>query len=123
MRISRITLIALLTSFVVISGMTVLSAQDEKASDKASITGEVVDAACYMTRGAKGEKHKACAITCAKKGNPMGILEDGTDKLFISLKPNEDLMAHMAETVTVMGTVVEKGGVRGIDISKVTAAN
>ena len=122
MQISRITLIALLTSFVVISGMTVLAAQDKKASDKASITGEVVDTACYMTKGEKGEKHKACAISCAKRGNTLGILEDGTDKLFISLKPNEDLLAHVAETVTVMGTVVEKGGVRGIVISKVTAA-
>lgn len=123
MRISRTVLIALLASVIVVSGMTVLSAQDKKASDKTSITGEVVDTACYMTRGAKGEKHKACAISCAKRGNPLGILENGTDKLFISLKPNEDLLAHMAEMVTVMGTVVEKGGVRGIDISKVTAAN
>ena len=40
-----------------------------------------------------------------------------------SIRHNCHITMATLKIVTVMGTVVEKGGVRGIDISEVTAAN
>ena len=40
-----------------------------------TIKGEVVDLWCYMDHSARGEKHKACAVACAKMGNPIGIVD------------------------------------------------
>lgn len=110
----------------------VVSAQEkrkEKAVEKeSSITGEVVDVACYLKHGARGEGHKACAVACAKAGSALGILTaDG--KLYISLLPDDHktgpnaiLMDHVAHTVTVKGVVRSKGGVNGIMIKSVEMA-
>ena len=51
-------------------------AKDTKMAPKQmTITGEVVDLWCYLDHKAMGAGHKACAVACAKAGNPIGILD------------------------------------------------
>ncbi len=38
-------------------------------SSETSVTGNLEDAYCYGTMGAKGPGHKQCAIKCASAGN------------------------------------------------------
>ena len=112
-------------ALLVLSAFT-LTAQEKKMEKEMTVKGEVVDVACYMTQGAKGEGHKECAESCAKAGGALGILtSDG--KLYISLlpddhkaAPNAILMDHIAHTVEAKGYVRSKGGVNGIMIKSVS---
>lgn len=84
--------------------------------EKATVTGEVIDTFCYATMGAKGPSHKQCAMDCAKKGIPVGLLEKGTDKVYVLL-PTKDktpladgVINKMGETVTITGEKHSSGG-------------
>ena len=41
-----------------------------------TVKGEVVDIACATSKGAggKGDGHAACAMSCARRGQPVGLL-------------------------------------------------
>ncbi len=89
------------------------------AADSAakSVTGNLEDAYCYGTMGAKGASHKQCAIKCASKGIPVTLIEKGTEKAFVLL-PNKDasplpdsVIQHMEDEVTVTGKEYSKNGV------------
>jgi len=54
-----------------------------------SVTGNLEDAYCYGTMGAKGAGHKQCAIKCASAGIPVDANRKGTEKSYILL-PNKD---------------------------------
>ena len=103
-------------------------AQDKQSEKEMAITGEVVDVACYLSRGAKGEGHIRCAQACAKAGGSLGILTaDG--KLFVSLlpddhknSPNAVLMDHIGMSVEAKGYVRAKGGTQGLMIKSVASA-
>jgi len=106
-----------------------VTVQAQKKTEKeVTVKGEVVDVACYMMGGAKGDDHKACAEACAKAGGSLGILTaDG--KLYVSLLPdnhkqgpNAVLMDHIAHTVEATGYVRTSGGVQGIMIKTVAMA-
>ncbi len=80
-----------------------------------TVTGEIIDTFCYSAMGAKGASHKQCAIECAKKGIPLALLENGTNKVYVLL-PNKDkggfpdeVMKKIAEQVTITGTVHTTG--------------
>ncbi|HTG80580.1 MAG TPA: hypothetical protein VL949_01445 [Geobacteraceae bacterium] len=85
-------------------------------ADKITVTGEVVDTYCYSTAGAKGEGHRACGLTCAAKGIPVALLENGTDKLYVLLpKKNatpvpKEVVDKMGRQVTVTGMAYTVGG-------------
>lgn len=96
---------------------------DARAGD--TITGEVVDLACYLhDPKMRGPSHKKCAETCAKKGIPMGILTDD-GKVYLLLedhdtpKPYADALAKAAQTITVEGDKVTQGGLTGIVVEDV----
>jgi hypothetical protein len=104
-------------SLLLAAGLLLAVARLGLADD--SVTGEVVDTACYLGHGEKGASHRKCADVCLKKGMPIGVLtEDG--QLWIALedhdnpKPYDDLKKKAAETVTVQGKKVASGGVQGI---------
>ena len=91
-----------------------------------SVTGEVVDLACYMVhpQSSVGAGHKKCAEVCLKKGLPAGLLT--TDKqLYLLLedhdnpKPYATLKDKAAETVTVEGEKVTQNGMQGIVVDVV----
>jgi hypothetical protein len=82
-----------------------------------TVTGEVVDMACYLDHGAMGEKHAACAKTCIESGLPVGIkASDGKTYLIIGdHKPlNKQLAGRAAKTITVKGKFVERDGFKMI---------
>ncbi len=97
-----------------------------KSGDEITITGEVVDANCYMQEGseATGSGHKDCAVTCAKAGAPLAILtKDGI--LYYPIapmgkNPNDKLMDYIATTVEVKGKFYSQAGSNmGIKITSV----
>lgn len=110
------TLLTLLMGIVVF-------AQQEKRTE--TIKGEVVDLWCYMDHGARGPGHKACAVECAKLGNPIGIV-DSKGNVYVAVgselhQPDrEKLIEKMAQEVTVTGAVVRRGGLRMIFIKTIT---
>lgn len=90
------------------------------AQDKSStITGEVLDMACYMKSGAHGDGHKDCAATCINGGSPMGILTSD-NKVYLVVENHDKADAyseakkHAGEQVTVTGTVSERNGMNAI---------
>lgn len=100
-----------------------------KNGDEVTITGEVVDANCYMQDGAEatGSSHKDCAVTCGKAGAPLAILtKDGT--LYYPIapmgkNPNDKLMDYIAANVEVKGKFYSQGNSNlGIKISSVKKA-
>ena len=92
---------------------------------KTSVTGNLEDAYCYGTMGAKGAGHKQCAIKCASKGIPVTLIEKGTDKSYILL-PNKDasplpdsVISRMEDEVTVTGKEYSKNGTEYLVVESV----
>jgi hypothetical protein len=97
------------------------------AADSAStsVTGNLEDAYCYGTMGAKGAGHKQCAIKCASAGIPVTLIEKGTEKSYILL-PNKDasalphdVISRMEDQVTVTGKEYSKNGTEYIVVESV----
>ena len=106
---------------------TVLFPADPPAdAGKAVVTGEVIDSACYVKSGSKGESHRECAQRCADVGIPLAILEDGTARVIWLASvadmetPNARLRPHAGRRVRVEGTWAERGGVRLLLVASVT---
>ena len=95
-----------------------------------TIVGEVVESQCYITGlngPGRGAAHRECALSCAKGGIPLSILEEKTGKLYLAGQTkkamagaNELLMPYVAEKVKVTGRIFEKGGMKMLLISKVS---
>lgn len=95
-----------------------------KTGESINVVGEVIDTGCYLRGEMKGVKHVQCAEMCSAAGIPLGILESSTNKIYLPVpkmgkNPNEQLKAYVGQQVTVTGTLLEKGGLSGIDIEKV----
>jgi len=98
----------------------------EGRAGKTKIFGEVIDTVCYVSHDSRGADHADCARECARQGISLGILEEKTGRVFISLpvdysNPNSKLLEHVAQRVEVAGTVYSKGGLRGIFVESVRA--
>ncbi len=108
----------------VLLALSVSLAVSKPKGEEKTVKGEVVDLWCYLNDGSHGEGHKGCGMTCAKAGNPIGIL-DAKGNVYVALgsdahKPNLDaLISKMAETVTVTGRVVTKGGMQVLYVASV----
>ena len=98
-----------------------------KAADEGekTLTGEVIDTFCFAAMGAKGASHKQCGIDCAKKGIPVGLLENGTNKIHVLL-PNKDKTAlpdnvinKMGDTATITGKSYTTGGTAFLTVESV----
>ena len=95
-----------------------------------TIKGEVIDASCYVIEGARGQEHKDCAIACINAGEPAGILDEQTGKIYIVVTddhsgPAAKILPYVAKTVEAKGKVYERGGVSAIvieDIQEIGAA-
>jgi hypothetical protein len=94
---------------------------DDKGGKTVTMKGEVVDLMCYLDHGAKGEKHQGCAQKCIKSGGPVGLLSDDQVYLLIGEHQpiNDELASKAAQTVTVTGKLVERGGMKMIENAQV----
>ncbi len=114
---------------MLIAGTTLAIAQHDH-DDQAKVvtmTSLVVDTGCYMSHNSKGEKHEGCATTCAKAGVPLALLDEASGTLYIPVasdhkNQNSKLMPFIEKKVTVTGTLIEKGGVKGFAIKTIEAA-
>ncbi len=114
---NRTRKLAFLTGFVtlllILGGLSQVYAQAKPRT----IKGEVIDTYCFALMGAKGESHRQCAIDCFKAGIPAGLLENGTNKVFVLL-PNKDktslpqsaILEKMGRQATITGKVYTVGG-------------
>jgi hypothetical protein len=89
-----------------------------------TLKGEVIDQPCYDKGGKKGEDHRACALSCAKRGNQLAILEDGSNTVYsitgdYAANKNEKLIPYVAEIVEVKGTVTEKDGKKWLNVTSI----
>jgi len=113
---------ALVGPVLLLCGATFTFAQPK--GETVTVKGEVVDLWCYLEGGDHGAEHKKCATACAKAGNPIGLLTEKGD-LYVMMgledhQPGKDVLVEkMAETVSVTGTLVKKGGIQAIYVSKV----
>jgi hypothetical protein len=93
-----------------------------------TIKGEVIGLNCYLSEGsnATGEKHKACALSCAKAGGMLAILtSDGTiyvPVVSMGTNPDTQLMDYVADQVEITGKVDDRGNMKGIEISSIKKA-
>ncbi len=99
----------------------------EPKAKKVTLIGEVIDTVCYVSHESRGPEHAPCARACAEQGISLGILEEKTGKVYISLpvdhtNPNAKLMNFIAQRVKVTGTVFSRGGLTGIYIKTVEPA-
>lgn len=95
------------------------------AAETVTVKGEIIDTYCYALMGAKGESHRQCAIDCIKAGIPAGILEEGTNKVYVLL-PNKDksglpkgVMDKIGRTATVTGKVYASGGSQFLTVESI----
>jgi hypothetical protein len=90
-----------------------------------SVTGNLVDTFCYTVVGAHGAGHAQCALKCAQKGIPVGLVEKGTSKMYILLPPKNaqglpaDVINSMEKEVTVTGKSYSKDGVEFLTVEAV----
>ncbi len=116
--IQALWLMAFLTASLAVRPVCVV------ADDDLTVQGEVVDMACYMSKGSKGAAHKACAQMCAKKGVPIGVLTDGGE-LYLLLDDHNNSDPYDAakklagERAEISGKKVNKQGVAGIVVGNV----
>jgi hypothetical protein len=95
------------------------------ADTQKSVTGNLEDTFCYNVVGAHGAGHAQCALKCAQKGIPVGLVEKGTEKMYILLPPKndeampDDVLKNMEKEVTVTGRSYSKGGVEFLTVDSV----
>jgi hypothetical protein len=117
----KLMIIGVAVSLLMIVGVSIQA----YGADTVTVTGEIIDTYCYSLMGAKGASHRDCAIECVKKGIPAGLLEDGTNKVYVLL-PNKDksplpkaVIDKMAQKVTITGKMVVSGGSQFLTIESV----
>lgn len=93
------------------------------AADEVTLTGEIVDLHCYTSRAARGEEHAGCANACISRDVPAGLLaEDGTLYLLVNEKPvsvKEKVAGKAGKKVTAKGKVVERSGMKALQLTSV----
>lgn len=101
-----------------------------------TVTGEVIDVACYFDDGASGPAHAACARRCIESGLPVGLkTKDGKVYVLIGEQTppgpqpgpkhesfNAQLARYAATVVTVSGTLVSKEGVNVLENARLVKA-
>jgi hypothetical protein len=92
-----------------------------------TIKGEVVELACDTSKkdAGKGDAHAACAMSCAKRGQPMAILT--ADAVYTitgdyAADKNAKILDFVAKQVSATGAVTEKDGVKSINVKTMAVA-
>ena len=102
---------------------------EKKSGNTDTVTGRVVDTACYFGHGSLGADHAQCATACAKKGIPLAILDTATNTLYLPLaadhheSANTALLAFVEKRIKITGTITEKNGMKAIVIENIEPAD
>ena len=98
------------------------------AADQKTVTGWVLDSACAFTKGLKKPISADCAISCAKNGSPLVILQDDgsiywpISETMPAESQNKRLMPFAGKRVTATGKTYNRGGSTAIAIDKIVEA-
>jgi len=106
------------TIFLIIVSACIFSFTSFGQTKNATIIGEVIDLVSYMTSGAKADSPEGLEIlkASAAGGNPLGILEAKTGKIYLvtmkqaSTSAKETLLQYVGMRVAAKGDVYKKGG-------------
>ena len=89
-----------------------------------TVKGEVVDIACALSKGdgGRGPAHAACAMTCARRGDSVGVIT--ADAVYeitgdYAANRNAKLLDFVAKKVEVTGEVSEKSGKKLIAVKAI----
>ena len=89
-----------------------------------TVTGEILDMACYVAHGGRGPQHAKCALKCARQGQPIGLLaSDG--KLYLLFADHADGTAFnkakelAGRNVEIRGEAAGRDGVNGLTVHAV----
>lgn len=99
------------------------------AAEQKTITGWVLDSACAFTKGLKKPISVDCALSCAKNGSPLVILQDDGSIYWpiADTMPaegqNKRLMPFAGKRVTATGKTYLRGGSNAIVIDKIAEAS
>ena len=99
---------------------------EEEAADFKTIRGEIIDITCAIRHDAKGPEHEKCALYCANLGMPLGLLEDGTGKIYLILPsghgdPKEAVLPFISKRVKAEAIVYTAGDLTGIEVVEIAA--
>lgn len=84
-----------------------------------TVTGEVLDMACYIASNLSGPDHAECAKTCIRKGLPVGIKSRDDGRVYLLVGDtnslNDQLADYAAKTITVKGKIRSRDGFAMLD--------
>jgi len=96
------------------------------ATETVTVKGEIIGTYCYSLMGAKGESHRQCAIDRFKAGIPAGLLENGTNKVYVLLLnkdktslPQGPILEKMGRQATITGKVYTVGGSQFLTVESI----
>ncbi len=116
------SILAVLAVFL-LGGMAPATAS---AQDDVSVQGEILDMTCYLHKGSKGRRHRACAQMCAEKGLPIGILTD-QEEVFLLIEDHDNPEPYAAAAklagrkAALKGKKYSKGAVTAIMVTEAAA--
>jgi len=120
----RVVLALVVAAMLGIAGPVVPAADKTAAPSDVTLTGEVVDLACYVGHGASGPEHASCAAKCVAMGQPVGLAaSDG--KVYILVADHADASGFTkaktfaGKKVEIKGEVAEKGGINALTVHSV----
>jgi len=98
----------------------VSAAFSQSPKKETTIYGEVIDVVSYVTNSMKPDNpdRKALSESSAKAGNPLGILERGTGKIYMvamnqqGASAVQTLAPYFGLKIFAVGRVYKKGGVQ-----------
>lgn len=114
--------------FALAAGVALMAALSAPSfASQMTIKGEVVDIACATKKGpgGHGEEHASCAMACAKRGQPAGVMT--ADAIYVitgdyAANNNAKILDFVAKTVEVTGEITEKDGQKLINVSSIALA-
>lgn len=91
-----------------------------------TVTGEVIDITCFVRHDSKGPEHIKCANVCADLGMPLGILEDGTNAIYLILPgghaaPKEAVDGFFGQHITAKLMIFRSGGLNSAEVMEIAA--
>jgi hypothetical protein len=94
-----------------------------------TVTGWVLDSACAFTKGLAKPISRECALTCAKKGSQLVILQDDGSIYWPiadsmpAVGQNDRLRPYAGKRITASGKVYSRGGSQAMVIETLAAAS
>jgi len=105
----------------------ILAGASAFAAEEKTVTGWVLDSACAFTKGLTKPISAECAVSCARSGSPLVILQDDGSIYWpiADAMPaegqNKRLLPFAGKRVTATGKVYVRGGSNAIVIERIAA--